>query len=184
LLFVSVNVFAQNADQLQRRTYDFSKVDPEMIDEVNLRDQYDSLYRTLWLGSLRQRLEYRYANVYSKDYASFSIGIFGQVASLKSLNKGLREAGTEAINDQFFVLPLGLNVKTARFQVSNLWHIVSRNKSEDASRKLDIRGFWFEMGLGYDVINGKRFQLYPQVALAYEAFNLKAAKRDAPTNIG
>jgi hypothetical protein len=110
--------------------------------------------------------------------------MFGQVASLKSLNKGLRAAGLETINDQFFVVPIGLTVKTARFQVNYLWHIVCRNKSEDASRKLDVRGFSFEMGLGYDVINGKRFQLYPQAALAYQTFNLKAVNRDAPTNIG
>jgi hypothetical protein len=185
LFFICVSVpsIGQPSERPPRKIYDFSGVDPKTIDEKKLHRQYDSLYHGVRLDSIQQLIQYHYNNAFARDYNAFSIGLLEQTASLKSLNKGLRDAGMETISDRFLVMPIGMTIKTNRFVINYIGHFLFRNKSEDDTRKLEARGFSFEMGVGYDLINSKRFQLYPQASLAYQTFNLKAVSQNASTSI-
>jgi hypothetical protein len=182
-LLGSVGVFAQPGERTQQRTFDFTGIDLQTINTENLRRQYDSLFRKVKLDSIQQLLNYHYREEYSRDYVAYSFGLFGQRASLNGLNKSLKEAGMESMNDNFLAMPIGLHIKTGRLVMNYVGHVIFRNKVEDEARKLDARGFTFEMGLGYDVINSKRFQLYPQASLAYQTFHVKAVNREANTTI-
>ncbi|WP_133259622.1 hypothetical protein [Pseudochryseolinea flava] len=178
-LFTSCIVFGQR----HFRDYDFSKVDHTTLDRDELMAYHDSLYKASSMDSIMALIHYRDSKTYSPQYISFNIGLFAQTASLKSLNRGLVQAGLDEIGDVFATIPFGFSFKGNRWMGDYFVSPVIRNKVEDDTRRLDVNGASIGFSVGYDLLHAKRFQLYPQAGLSYDLYTVKSYNRNFKNDV-
>ena len=91
LFYLFVSTISMVNGQRFQRDYDFSKVDPATVDVEKLQAYRDSIYTLYELDSIYALISYRHEKTYSPKYISFNVGFYGQMASLKYLNRGLKE---------------------------------------------------------------------------------------------
>lgn len=184
LFFLFVLTISVIYGQQFQRDYDFSKVDPTTIDVEKLQAYKDSIYALYKFDSIYALISYRHEKTYSPKYVSFNVGVFGQMASLKYLNRGLKESQMEEMNEAFATIPIGFSVKGKRWISDYFIHATIRNKVDNDDWRLDVSGGRIGFMVGYDVANTKRFQLYPQAGLSFQTMNLKSRNKHADDYIG
>ena len=180
LLFIAGTAFAQEPD---RKEYDFSTVDIEKIETDLVRKQLDSIYRTSGMDSLAQLLDFKRSETYSEKYVSFFIGYQSTRASLNSLNSGLAAFGFDKLSENFGGVPWGFDVRGKRFLFTYWFAPGIKNQASDGDYTVEVKGTNFQLGLGYDILNLKRLQLYPQVAFGLQDFDIEVKINRAPDYI-
>ena len=160
-----------------RKAYDFSGVKIEKIDRAKIHRQIDSLYRTSGIDSLAQLSSYASVRQYTPRYVAFLVGYESGMASLSSLNSGLETLGLHQVSETFSGIPWGFAFRGNHL----LWtYTVTPSFNKTTSNqdfKIKASSVAMEMNIGYDVINARRFQLYPQVGLSLQYLDLTVLRK-------
>lgn len=181
LLPAALTTFAQHREP--GKTYDFSSVDPQKISKETIYKEMDSIRMASGYDSLMELASYIRSRESTQDYVAFVIGYHSQQASLDNFQDGLRSSGFTTISETFGGVPVALEVRGGRFLFTYLATIGIKNRASNSEYTLDVKGFNAHLGVGYDILNTKRFQFYPQLALGIQGFDIDLKKKSAASDI-
>jgi hypothetical protein len=179
-LVISYTVVAQESPY---KFYDFSKVDPAAVDYDRIGQQVDSIYRNSGYDSLLQLYQYAKDRTYTEKYVCFSIGYRASFASLDHLTTGLASLGFDDLSETFGGVPWGVEIRGKKLLFGYMLTPVIRNSVSNADYTIDVRGIEMEISLGFDLINLKRIQFYPQVGLALQDLDIDVMRKSANVDI-
>ncbi|HEX6226714.1 MAG TPA: hypothetical protein VFZ52_19980 [Chryseolinea sp.] len=164
-----------------QKKYDFSKVDPATIDKEELNQKVESARISSGYDSLKA-LEH-YIHVTDDDqFATLAIGYQHAFASFDNLRRELSPFGFNNIKDDMSNFLVSLDLYKNRFMMSYIFTPGFRNLSSNEDYELRIRRRAFEAGIGYDLIGNKHFDLFPQVSIGFQDFNLRVEQKDLNVN--
>lgn len=171
---------AQHHHHLQKK-YDFSNVDPTSIDKEELRQRVESARVNSGYDSLKALEHY----VYTTDedqFATVAIGYQHAFASFDNLRRELSPLGFNNIKEDMSNLLISLDQYKNRFMMSYIFTPGFRNLSSNEDYELRIRRRAIEAGIGYDLIRNKHFDLFPQVSIGFQDFNLRVEQKHQVVN--
>jgi hypothetical protein len=181
LIFLAGTAFAQEPDTY--KAYDFSNLDLEKIEPEAVRDQIDSIYRTSGIDSLSQLLSLAHSVTYTEKYVSFIIGYQSSSASLSSLNSGLAALGLDKLSENVGGVPWGFDVRGRRLLFTYWFAPGIKNRVSNDDYSIEVEGMSFQLGIGYDILNLKRLQLYPQLAFGHQSFDIEVHRKNAVNDV-
>jgi hypothetical protein len=181
LILLAGSAFAQEPETYN--TYDFSTVDLEKINADAVREQIDSMYRTSGMDSLSQLLSLAHSVTYNEKYVSFIIGYQSSRASLNSLNSGLAALGLNKLSENVGGVPWGFDVRGRRLLFTYWFAPGIKNRVSNNDYAIEVEGMSFQLGIGYDILNFKRVQLYPQLAFGYQSFDIEVHRKNAVNDV-
>lgn len=181
LLLLCASWFSTFAQQRIYREYDFSKLNLKSLDERDIGVQFDSVWYASGADSLARLAAHVRQVSYRPTYSGFEFGYEMSTASLPTLNDGLAALGFEMIPENFGAVVWGFNVRSPRWLYNVTFTIGASNKSSNDDYKLKVSATNIDLGIGYDIINHPKFQLYPQAALGFQGSWIEATPRQKLT---
>ena len=179
LVTFSLHVDAQETNY---RLHDFSQVDVDNVDTERLQQSIDSIWNAVLSDSVIQLYGYVMKHRSRPGYVSFDIGYESGTASLAYLNSELQSAGFGEVTETFGSVPWGISVKHNRWLFTYLLAPGIANTTSTDAYNLKVEGMTMDVAAGYDILNLKRFQFYPQLRLGLQEFEINvmrtAARRD------
>ena len=180
LVTFSLNVYAQDTNY---HLHDFSQVDVDAIDTEKLQQSVDSIWNAVLSDSVIQLYGHVMKNKSRSGYVSFDIGYESSTASLAYLNSELQSAGFGEVTETFGSVPWGVSVKRNRWLFTYLLAPGIANATTTDAYNLKVEGMTMDVAAGYDVVNLKRFQVYPQLRLGLQEFEINVMRTAAPRDI-
>lgn len=174
------NVYAQDTNY---QHHDFSQVAVDAIDTEKLQQSVDSIWNAVLSDSVIQLYGYVMKNKSRSGYVSFDIGYESSTASLAHLNSELQSAGFGEVTEIFGSVPWGISVKRNRWLFTYLLAPGIANGTTTDEYDLKVEGMTMDVTAGYDLLNLKRFQIYPQLRLGLQEFDINVVRTAAPRDI-
>lgn len=163
------------------KTYDFRNVDPSTIDKDELRKRAEELKLSSGYDSLEALTQYVYMTD-DDQFATIAVGYQHAFASLTNLRRELAPLGFNNINENMSNFLVSLDLYKNRFMMSYIFVPGFRNLSETDQYELRTRRRAIELGIGYDLIKNKRVDLFPQVTIGFQHFNLDVKQKNMDVN--
>jgi hypothetical protein len=182
LVFMTTISLAQT-QPFERKVYDFSKIDPKTINKSQIDSALDSIYQTTTMDSLAQLSAYVRRHTYTPKYFAFFIGYEAGFASLGTLNKGVQLLGFPKFSETTNSIPWGIEIRGKHLLFNYGLVMGLKSSTSNSDYNIDLKTDFFGLGLGYDIVNLKRFQFYPQFALGFQYFDIEVTRKSAATDI-
>ena len=163
------------------KKYDFSKVDPASIDREDLKKKLEDVKVSSGYDSLQALTHYVYTTD-DNQFATLAIGYQHAFASFDNLQRELGPLGFNNINENMSNFLLSLDLYKNQFMMSFMFTPGFRNLSSNEDYELRTRRRAFEAGIGYDLIRNKRIDLFPQVSIGFQDFNLRVQQKNFNVN--
>ncbi len=171
---------AQHHHHLKKK-YDFSNVDPATIDKEELRQEVENARIRSGYDSLKA-LEHYVHTTDEDQFATLAIGYQHAFASFDNLRRELSPLGFNNIKEDMSNFLVSLDLYKNRFMMSYIFTPGFRNLSSNENYELRIRRRAFEAGIGYDLIKNKHFDLFPQISIGFQDFNLRVEQKNQNVN--
>lgn len=182
-LILIILCFNVRAQEVIHKQYDFSNLDVEKVNQERLAQSIDSIWYAVLPDSLIQLYSYVQRHKHKAGYISFDIGYESSTASLMHLNTALQSLGFGEISETFGGIPWGGSVKRSRWLFTYLFAPGIKNSTSTDAYRIAVEGISMDIAVGYDLLNLKRFQLYPQLRLGLQEFEINAFRKAAPQDI-
>lgn len=179
LMILCFSLHAQEADY----QYDFSKVRVEEVDQEKLEQSIDSIWNAVLSDSLMQLYSYVQAHKPTSGYFSFDIGYESSTSSLTHLNRELQALGFGEITETFGSVPWGFSLKRNRWLFTYLFAPGIKNSTSNDDYRIEVEGMSLDIAAGFAALDLKRLQLYPQLRLGLQDFEINAMRRAARHDI-
>ncbi len=163
------------------RKYDFSKIDPSTVDKDELRKKIESVKISSGYDSLQALTQYVYTTD-DNQFATIAIGYQHAFASLTNLRRELGPLGFNNINENMSNFLVSLDLYKNRFMMSYIFTPGFRNLSTNESYELRTKRRAVEMGIGYDLVKNKHIDLFPQVTIGFQDFNIDVRQKNIDVN--
>lgn len=182
-LIICAGVLTCNAQHYHhhQQKYDFSNVDPATIDKEELRQEVENARIRSGYDSLKA-LEHYVHTTDEDQFATLAIGYQHAFASFDNLRRELSPLGFNNIKEDMSNFLVSLDLYKNRFMMSYIFTPGFRNLSSNENYELRIRRRAFEAGIGYDLIGNKRIDLFPQVSIGFQDFNLRVEQKNQNVN--
>lgn len=174
---LALNCFSQHPYHSKSRTYDFSKIDPSKIDKDELRKNLESVKINSGYDSLQALTHFAYTTD-DNQFATIAVGYQHAFASLTNLRRELAPLGFNNISENMSNLLVSLDLYKNRFMMSYIFTPGFRNLSKNEDLELRTRRRAIEVGVGYDLVKNKHVDLFPQVTLGCQDFNIDVRQKD------
>ena len=163
-------VSAAQTTPFEHKRHDFSKVDINKVDVEKLNRHVDSLYMKFYGDSLLQLQDYIRAKTPKKFYVAFVIGYESSMASLTDLNSELQAISMKEVSENFSGVPFGFAMKGKRWLTT--CSVIPFTKQTITSSDVDlaVSAMNIDLNFGYDILNARKIQLYPQFSLGWQQF--------------
>ena len=172
---------AQHYHHHHQKKYDFSKVDPATIDKEELNKKVENARVSSGYDSLKA-LEHYVHTTDDDQFATLAIGYQHAFASFDNLRRELSPLGFNNIKEDMSNFLVSLDLYKNRFMMSYIFTPGFRNLSSNENYELRIRRRAFEAGIGYDLIGNKHIDLFPQVSIGFQDFNLRVEQKNINVN--
>lgn len=167
---------AQHHHHRNYKRYDFSNVDPATLDKEQLKQQLENAGISSGYDSLQALTQYAYATD-EDQFVTLSLGYQHAFASLTNLRQELAPFGFGNISENMSNFLLSLDLYKNRVMMSYIFTPGFRNLTSNEDYELRTRRRAFEAAIGYDLIRNKHFDLFPQVSIGFQDFNLNVDQK-------
>jgi len=174
---LSQHHFPHSKNFKNARIYNFSEIDPSTVDKVELKKTLESVGIRSGYDSLQALTQYVYTTD-ENQFATLAIGYQHAFASFTDLQRELGPLGFNNINENMSNLLLSLDVYKNRFMMSFIATPGFRNLSSNEDLELRTRRRTIEIGIGYDLVKNKHFDLFPQVTLGGQDFLIDVSQKN------
>jgi hypothetical protein len=182
-LIICAIILTSNAQPYHhhQKKYDFSDVDPSTIDKEALNQKVENARVTSGYDSLKALQHYVHMTDEDK-FATLAIGYQHAFASFDDLQREFSPLGFNNIKEDMSNLLVSLDLYKNRFMMSYIFTPGFRNLSSNENYELRTRRRAIEAGIGYDLIGNKHIDLFPQVSIGFQDFNLRVEQKDQNVN--
>ncbi len=178
---LSQHQFPHSRNFPHSKTYNLSEIDPSTVDKDELRKKLEAVGISSGYDSLQALTQYVYTTD-ENQFATLAIGYQHAFASFTDLQRELGPLGFNNISENMSNLLLSLDVYKNRFMMSFIATPGFRNLSTNEDLELRTKRRTIELGIGYDLVKDKHFDLFPQVTIGVQDFLLDVRQKNFDVN--
>lgn len=177
---LALNCFSQHHFK-SSRTYNFSQIDPSTVDRDELRKKLEATRIKSGYDSLEALTQYVYMTD-DNQFATVALGYQVAFASFTNLQRELAPLGFNNISENMSNFVISLDLYKNRVMLSFIGTPGFRNVTKNEDLELRIRRSAVEAGIGYDLFKNKHFDLFPQVTVGFQDFNVDVRQQEVDVN--
>ena len=163
------------------RKYNLSQIDPSTVDKDELRKKLESAKINSGYDSLQALTQYVYMTD-DNQFATIALGYQHAFASLTNLQRELGPLGFNNISENMSNFLVSLDLYKNRFMTSFIFTPGFRNLSTNEDLELRTKRRTIEVGIGYDLVKNKHIDLFPQVTIGFQDFNVDVRQKNVDVN--